>query len=103
MRKTKKELNILVVEDNAGDFALVEDFLLNQVETISLVRAESYREAVAAIKQSERNFDVVLLDLSLPDKTGMPLIKGMVDLCSTVPLIVLRDIRTWLLAFIRSR
>jgi DNA-binding response OmpR family regulator len=89
MKNSRKELNVLIVEDNPGDFALVEDFLLTQVEVISLVHAESYREAAEAIKGSDTTFDVVLLDLSLPDKTGIPLIKEMVELCSATPVIVL--------------
>src|SRR6185312_4416496 len=89
MKKVRKELSILIAEDNPGDFMLIEDCLHEQLEGIAVVHAKDYKEAVAAIKEPERNFDVVLLDLSLPDKTGIELIKGIVELCSSTPVIVL--------------
>ena len=89
MSTEKREFNILVVEDNPGDFALVEDFLLEQIEALTLVHAKNYRDAKSFLHKNDNAFDVVLLDISLPDKTGIPLIQEMVELCGNIPVIVL--------------
>ncbi|TFF34738.1 response regulator [Mucilaginibacter psychrotolerans] len=79
---------ILVIEDNHGDFALVEDFLFEQIESPEIVRAESCKSAVGLLS-ADSSFDVVLLDLSLPDNTGELLIKDIIDAGSQAPVIVL--------------
>ncbi|MDB5142914.1 MAG: domain S-box protein [Mucilaginibacter sp.] len=89
MPGTKGEFSILVIEDNQGDFTLVEDFLLEQIEVLTLAHAKSYKEAKGILSRDCDQFDVILLDLSLPDKTGLPLIKDIVELCATTPVIVL--------------
>ncbi len=89
MPNHKNEFNILVIEDNHGDFALVEEFLLEQIETLVLVRAKNYQEARAIFLSKEVQFEIVLLDLSLPDKTGIPLIKDIVEMSLSAPVIVL--------------
>jgi PAS domain S-box-containing protein len=87
MEPTTNQNRILVIEDNPGDFALVEDFLTEKIEQLELLHVKSFNEAKTIL--SARQFDVVLLDLSLPDKTGAPLIKGIVEFCSGAPVIVL--------------
>jgi len=52
-------------------------------------RQKSYKEAKEILTQKDDQFDVVLLDLSLPDKTGTPLIREIVELSKNAPVIVL--------------
>src|SRR3569833_216549 len=85
----KIEFDILVIEDNPGDFALVEEFLLEQIKTLNLTQAKNYREAKNILNGKCGQFDVILLDLSLPDKTGIPLINEVKSLCRDTPVIVL--------------
>jgi PAS domain S-box-containing protein len=85
----KKEYRILIVEDNPGDFALVEDFLFEQIEAPVVLGAENYKAAAGILSKCDRDFDIILLDLSLPDKTGEPLIKEMIEICAGAPVIVL--------------
>jgi len=80
--------SVLVVEDNPGDFALVEDFLLDQMEAPRISRARSFKEAKAVLL-ADNVFDVVLLDLSLPDKTGSDLISEIVGISNNASVIVL--------------
>jgi PAS domain S-box-containing protein len=89
MPADKKEYNILVIEDNPGDFALVEEFLLEQIETITISHAKSFKEATEILYSKNHPFDIVLLDLSLPDKTGMPLIHEIIETFANTPVIVL--------------
>ena len=89
MPADKKEYNILVIEDNPGDFALVEEFLLEQIETITISHAKSFKESKEILSSKSHAFDIVLLDLSLPDKTGMPLIHEIIETFVNAPVIVL--------------
>jgi len=87
MAVDKREYKILVIEDNPGDFALVEDFLFEHIIAPELFQATSYRTAKDTLAVNK--FDVVLLDLSLPDKTGESLIKEIVEAGNNAPIIVL--------------
>jgi PAS domain S-box-containing protein len=85
----KRAYNILVIEDNPGDFALVEDFLFEQIEAPLISQADTFKAAKTALTTYENRFDVILLDLTLPDKTGEPLIKDIIELAANTPVIVL--------------
>jgi len=85
-----EEYNILVIEDNSGDFALVEEFLLEQVKKLNLFHAKTYKEARAILSRENcSTLNVILLDLSLPDKTGTELITDVVALCNDTPVVIL--------------
>jgi len=85
----KGDHNILVIEDNPGDFALIEEFLFEQIEAPSISHAWNYREAIDILSGRQAPYEIILLDLSLPDKTGMPLIQDIVELSQNAPVIVL--------------
>jgi len=89
MIKDKKNYHILIVEDNAGDYLLVEDFLYDYIQVPEIKWVKSFLEAKETLLDPMYQFDVILLDLSLPDKTGEILIKEIVKLGSISPLIVL--------------
>lgn len=85
----KRIYYILVVEDNAGDFALIEDFLFEQIEAPVITLAKDYGEAKTLLLADSCRFDIILLDLSLPDMRGEALIEGIQKLCTSTPVIVL--------------
>jgi DNA-binding NarL/FixJ family response regulator len=85
----KGNYNILIVEDNPGDFVLVEEFLLEQMEVPILAHAKNFQQAKRILSKDDNLFDIVLLDLSLPDKTGIPLIQEIVELSLSTPVIIL--------------
>lgn len=83
-----ESLNILIIEDNAGDFELINEYLSEQ--TLSVIqRAENFRGAASILSGNTANFDVILLDLTLPDKSGETLITEIMKLAGDVPVIVL--------------
>lgn len=86
---SKSNLSILVVEDNPGDYTLVEDFLLEQVKGVTVTLARDFKEAKKHLSVPGRDFNIVLLDLSLPDKTGEDLVKEIIQLSNPTPVIVL--------------
>ena len=89
MLRDKKEYSILIGEDNPGDFTLVEDLLFEQIAAPKVTHARSYKAASLLLGGAENIFDVILLDLTLPDKTGEPLIREVIDLALNIPIIVL--------------
>jgi PAS domain S-box-containing protein len=89
MRKDKNTFNILVVEDNPGDFILVEDFLTEQIQHPVITHVKNFRQALSVLNEGKNCFDVILLDLTLPDKSGHDLIKEMLPLTEKSPVIIL--------------
>lgn len=89
MIKDKKKYHVLIIEDNIGDYTLVEDFLYEQILTPDIKWVRNYQAAKKILSDPANKFDVILLDLSLPDKTGEQLIKEIVKLSMLTPLIVL--------------
>jgi two-component system, NarL family, sensor histidine kinase UhpB len=85
----KEQFSVLVIEDNPGDFAIVEEFLLEQIGSPVIVHAENFKEAEIKLSTKNIAFNVILLDLSLPDKTGSELIQDIVQASNNIPVIVL--------------
>lgn len=88
MIKDKKPYRILVIEDNPGDYVIVEDFLTEQIFNPTIVHVFNFREAAATLSAG-RFFDVILLDLTLPDKNGENLIAETLRLAALSPVIIL--------------
>jgi PAS domain S-box-containing protein len=83
------ELKVLVIEDNPGDFILIEDYLSEEHAALELRRAENFKMA-KEILHTSGNFDTVLLDLSLPDiKNTETLVKEILALSNGAPVVVL--------------
>jgi len=93
-------LDVLLVEDNPGDARLVEEMLKGtgaQLRRIDLDGSTPDRSSVhhestleAGLKRlSEREFDVILLDLELPDSTGFDTLVSVVEAVEFTPVVVL--------------
>lgn len=80
---------LLVVEDNAGDFVLIEDYLSANSFVGVLDHASTFSEAKAFLSSGQEAYHAVLLDLNLPDKEGEDLIEKVVELASPAAVIVL--------------
>lgn len=88
MVKDQKPYKLLVVDDNLADFILIEDFLEEQMLHPVVIRAKNFKEAEEILK-AENQLQAVLLDLSLPDKSGEELISGIMEFSRDLPVIVL--------------
>lgn len=80
---------ILVVEDNVGDYVLVENMLQDVITTPIITNAPDFRSTCKILSSDDSAFDIVLLDLSLPDKSGQDLITAMLGLVKNCPIIIL--------------
>lgn len=85
---TDKPIKVLLVEDNSGDAYLLEEDLRDVPgQEFDLTHVECLDEASARLRQEE--YDVVLLDLSLPDSSGLDTVKRAYSEAPTVPIVVL--------------
>ncbi|HAE12983.1 MAG: response regulator [Chitinophagales bacterium] len=74
----KKQVRILLVEDNPADQRLVEIYLQESTMLDSAVtKVGELRKGL--LKLEEGDFDVVLLDLTLPDSSGFTTIQTMLE------------------------
>lgn len=80
---------LLVIEDNPAD-ALLVDKALNAITNyeISLERAASLEQATASL-QSGASFDGIILDLTLPDSTGIETLSHVRARSHGEPIVVL--------------
>ena len=81
-------ISVLVVEDNPSDATLISEFLAE--ESPGQFRVEVVNSlADAVIALTEKVVDIVLLDLSLPDSTGLNTVRKLVGRFPEVAIIVL--------------
>ena len=84
-----KEYTILLIEDNAGDRLLIEDYLEDNLSRLNLINKEGFQDALSTLEDPTLQLDVILLDLSLPDKTGEELLISIINRAKNTPIIVL--------------
>ena len=89
MIKDKKRYNILIIEDNPGDYLLVEEFLIENIYLPNISHAHNFKEAKEYVMDQNKSFDVILLDLTLPDKAGDELVTEMVSFLPHCPIVIL--------------
>lgn len=83
-----KKFQVLLVEDNPGDVRLLREILGEVISTqFELVHVERLGEALEQLDQE--HFDVVLLDLSLPDTQGFDTFVKVHKQAPGVPIMVL--------------
>ena len=81
------EFDILFVEDNPGDRDLIIEHLEQSGRSFHVETAGSLAEALR--KRNKRNFDIVLLDLGLPDAMGLETLTRFRAHAPEIPIIVL--------------
>tara|TARA_R110002033_G_scaffold79931_1_gene130928 strand:+ start:50115 stop:51161 length:1047 start_codon:yes stop_codon:yes gene_type:complete len=89
MIKDKLTYSILIIEDNPGDLFIFQEYLRDQILNPSIHTALNFKEAETMLSSNEINFDIIFLDLSLPDKKGVELIHEIVRLSHQTPIVVL--------------
>ncbi len=81
-------LRVLLVEDNPGDADLIDELLSKECDTGFSVQCVP--RLAAALEQVKTNsFDVILLDLGLPDSAGLDTLLAMRKGAASLPIVVL--------------
>src|SRR5574343_31916 len=89
MQKDNKNYKLIVVEDNLGDFFLLEEYLNEKIETPTIFHFERFKELLEFQDKITTEFDLIFLDLSLPDKSGTELIIEVLKISKKIPVVVL--------------
>jgi signal transduction histidine kinase len=82
-----KSIEILLFEDNLGDAGLIEE-MLEEFQNIYLLKnVESLEEGLNVL--NDPHFDIILLDLGLPDSDGIETLIEVDKKTPNIPIIVL--------------
>ncbi len=88
----KSAIDALLVEDSHSDAQLVKAIVnSSDTEKPKLHHVERFDEALTMLKTNA--FDIVLLDLHLPDGGGLQLIKQLKQRAPQIPIVVLTDLQ----------
>ena len=91
MATNENRIQVLLVEDSPSDAQLLCELLQDYPQQMfAMERAERLEEAIRLV--AERTFDVVLLDLTLPDSAGLDTCTRMRRAAPHVPIVVLTGV-----------
>ncbi|MBN1310672.1 MAG: PAS domain S-box protein [Anaerolineae bacterium] len=79
-------MKILLIEDNPGDLRLIQ-IMLDEVGSRNITSANRLAEGIGYL--ADEDFDVILLDLSLPDSQGLETLEQMHNAAPRIPIVVL--------------
>lgn len=80
-------IHVLLVDDNGEVRRSLKVVLADLFPATMIEEAESAAQAMALVESSA--FDVVVLDLSLPDRSGMVTLRDLRRLHPTLPVVVM--------------
>ncbi len=83
-----KFIKILIIEDNPEDLRLIDE-MLKEVETpvFELYHSKRLSEGLQCLVRD--NFDILLLDLSLPDSVGLDTFFSVYEQAPEIPIVIL--------------
>jgi diguanylate cyclase (GGDEF)-like protein/PAS domain S-box-containing protein len=84
---TAKKLHILLIEDNPGDVRLIQEMLGKVRNEYSIEHAGTLAEGIG--KLGKGLFDVTLLDMNLPDSSGLESIPEVKKVSPKMPIVML--------------
>lgn len=85
--KDPREIKILVIEDNLADAQLIEEMILLKEKTQwKLQHAATFKDGLRIF--NENHFDIILLDLFLPDSHGLETLAQLHAHKLKIPIIV---------------
>jgi len=87
MSGSEHPMKLLLVEDNPADARLIREMLKESARAFELEHAPRLDAALTRLRQEA--FDLVLLDLGLPDSQGIETVKRAHQACPVTPIVVL--------------
>jgi len=84
----ENKINILLIEDNDGDAVLINEMLYEiRLKKFELNRSHNLKEGITFLENNK--IDIVLLDLSLPDSSGLNTFLKLHEKFPDIPAILL--------------
>jgi PAS domain S-box-containing protein len=87
VKTNETRLTVLLVEDNLGDARLLRHLLVEGAESFEIEHVENLSDSLGRLARG--GVSLVLLDLSLPDSTGLDTFGAVQKAAPRVPIIVL--------------
>ncbi|MER3492823.1 MAG: hybrid sensor histidine kinase/response regulator [Mastigocladus sp. ERB_26_2] len=88
-------IKILLIEDNLAEARLLQEFLKQaQSHEFTLLNVKRLGDALSLLSNCNEiscDFDVILLDLTLPDSEGLTSLPPLMSQAPTVPIVVLTN------------
>ena len=88
----KRLLKVLLVEDEATDRMSVERILRTCSSPVEFVVESAVNLSEAIRNLAEKKYDVILLDLELPDSGGIETLRQMVKVAPDIPVVALTEL-----------
>ena len=84
----QKTMCILLIEDDPDDVQILKEMLYDSTLGVySITCANCLENALSRLR--DKNFDLILLDLQLPDSFGIDTVKSIINKAPYTPVIVL--------------
>lgn len=87
---SEESYRILLIEDNLGDALLFKEFLSEKIMNPQVRNTSDFKTTKAVL--ASENFDIILLDLDLPDLNGNQLIEKILSLAGGTPIVILTSL-----------
>ncbi|WP_096606042.1 ATP-binding protein [Calothrix sp. NIES-2100] len=87
-------VKILLIEDNLAEARLLQEFLKQaQSKDFSVVHVQRLQNALQELTKDRAlcSYDVILLDLTLPDSEGLSSLPTLIDYAPKLPIVVLTN------------
>lgn len=84
----KKIVHLLMIEDSFGDARLIYE-MLRDSSTIDFKIEQAFRLSTGLELLKSKDFDIVLLDLALPDSFGLDTLKSVIPEAKGIPIVVM--------------
>jgi DNA-binding NtrC family response regulator len=96
----KQTITALIVEDNPDDFLILKEILESSDEVDAvLFREDRLAGALSAAENGHITIDVAIVDLSLPDSSGLDTFFSFHERYPTIPTIIITGARDQEMAF----
>jgi len=87
-------IKVLLIEDNLAEARLFKEFLKeDKSQQYSLVNTRQLEESLQEINLKCQNYDVILLDLNLPDSQGISSLNRLIEEFPSIPIVILTNLK----------
>lgn len=80
-----KNKTILIVEDDPFSFELIHEYFSNT--GVKIIHAKTGNDAIYCFKHSKRKIDLILMDIKIPEKSGIKATKEIRESDKKIPII----------------